>query len=99
MLLLPAKLGGGMVAKDFLAAANIGTKGAIGELGAAIKGLGQGRLPPLDLRRGQDIQFRQDLTKSYTRVDQRQRSMFTGKQTLVEAKYSSSGVPRLSPAQ
>lgn len=37
-------VGGGKAAHSFLATANIGRKEVIGELGAFIKGLGQGRI-------------------------------------------------------
>jgi RHS repeat-associated protein len=85
-------VGGGSAAKSFLSGANIGTKGIIGEFGAAIKGLGQGRIP---------IALQQDykLSKSYTVVDQIQKNILTGKNTLVEAKYSTSGKPSLRTPQ
>ena len=83
---------GGRAASAGIQAANIGAKEIIGEVGAAIKGLGQGRVVV-------GSQVEQNLSKSFTRVDQVQRSFLTGEQTLVEAKFSTSGRPSLTESQ
>jgi hypothetical protein len=85
-------VGGGAATSAFLNNASRATKGIVGEIGAAIKGLGQGRIP---VALQQDYQ----LSKSYTKVDQIQRNLFTGEKVLVEAKYSTSGYPSLTAPQ
>ncbi|PPD36897.1 MAG: hypothetical protein CTY18_03700 [Methylomonas sp.] len=88
---------GGNAARSFLGGLKgTRTKELIGEFGAAIKGIGQGRIPPIfkDAR-----QVRIDLSKSFTKVDQVQKSIFTGKNTFVEAKFSTSGRPSLTGPQ
>lgn len=85
-------IGAGRAASYVLSNASRATKGVIGEIGAAVKGLGQGRI----VVRGQVDHV---LSKGYTKVDQIQKSILTGKNVLVEAKYSSSGYPSLTAAQ
>jgi RHS repeat-associated protein len=83
---------GGRAASAFLNQASKATKGVIGEIGAGVKGLGQGRVVV-------DRQIDYTLSKSYTKVDQIQKNIFTGKNVLVEAKYSKSGYPSLTKPQ
>jgi len=85
-------IAGGRAASLGLRAARNGTKEIIGEIGATVKGLGQGRVV---VKR----QIEQNLSQSFTRVDQMQRSLFTGEDTLVEAKFSTSGRPSLTGPQ
>jgi hypothetical protein len=87
-------IGGSTAAKLALSrVTNIGTKGAIGEVGAIVKGLARGRIPV-------KLQVRTALPGGgFTRVDQVQRSTLTGRQTLVEAKFVTKGSPQLSVRQ
>jgi RHS repeat-associated protein len=85
-------IAGGRAASAGLRAASIETKGTIGEIGAAIKGLAEGRIVT-------NRQVDQALSRGFTRVDQVQTSLFSGEETLVEAKFATNGVPRLSSAQ
>nr|WP_255609647.1 RHS repeat domain-containing protein [Methylosinus sp. Sm6] len=85
-------IAGGRAAGAFLNNASRSTKEIIGELGAGIKGLGQGRIPV-------GLQQKIYLSKSFTRVDQIKQNVLTGEKVLVESKYSTSGYPRLSDPQ
>ncbi|MBN9694430.1 MAG: hypothetical protein J0L85_01375 [Zoogloea sp.] len=76
-------IGAGKAASSFLSNASNMTKGTVGEVAAAVKGLAQGRVPVA-------LQQEVALSKSYTRVDQVQKSVFTGERVLVEAKYGKS---------
>jgi RHS repeat-associated protein len=76
-------IGGGKATSVILNNASNATKGTIGEVAAAIKGLGQGRIPYA-------FQVDKSLSKSFTRVDQVQYDLLKGQSVLVEAKYGKS---------
>jgi RHS repeat-associated protein len=83
-------IGGGRLVSFGLNRASNAAKGIIGEVSAGIKGLGQGRVivrrqVPEPLSNGRK-----------TVVDQVQKNVFTGKNVLVEAKYSTKGAPSLT---
>ncbi|HRN82634.1 MAG TPA: RHS repeat-associated core domain-containing protein [Nitrosomonas europaea] len=76
-------VGASKVTGYFLNNASNATKGVVGDVAAAIKGMGQGRIPIA-------VQQPQTLSKSYTVVDQVQKNLLTGEKVLVEAKYGKS---------
>ena len=83
---------GGAAAKAFISGASRSTKGVVGEIGAGVKGLSQGRVV---VGRQVDV----PLSKSFTRVDQVQKNVLTGEKVLVEAKYAANGRPSLTNPQ